>query len=272
MSAAAANSIPATMAGHRPQELVRVYVWEWPVRFAHWVVAYSLAVLAATGFYIGHPFVTVHGRAGDHFFMGTVKVVHSYAAIAFALAVVVRIAWMFLGNRYSHWDKFVPVTRKRIRGLWPTLRYYLFQLRQPPGFVGHNPLAGATYLLVFGLYVLMITSGLGLYGTSASVESPFRVFAPLLTLYGGAQGARWFHHVGMWLLLGFAVHHVYSAVLMSQVEARGTVESMASGYKFVPAEDLVYSGYRYLDHRDLEPHEETAATVADAKAKDDRPR
>jgi Ni/Fe-hydrogenase 1 B-type cytochrome subunit len=56
----------------------------------------------------------------------------------------------------------------------------------------------------------------------------------------------------MWLILAFAVHHVYSAVLMSQVEARGTIESMASGYKFVPREDLVYSGYRYLSHKDAD--------------------
>jgi hypothetical protein len=38
---------------------------------------------------------------------------------------------------------------------------------------------------------------------------------------------------------------------MSQVEARGTVESMASGYKFVPREDLVYSGYRYFAKKDV---------------------
>ena len=56
----------------------------------------------------------------------------------------------------------------------------------------------------------------------------------------------------MWLILAFAVHHVYSSVLMSQVEARGTVESMASGCKFVPCEDLVYSGYRYVDHKDVD--------------------
>jgi Ni/Fe-hydrogenase 1 B-type cytochrome subunit len=76
------------------------------------------------------------------------------------------------------------------------------------------------------------------------------VFHFLLPLVGGAQTARWFHHVGMWMLLAFAVHHVYSSVLMSQVEARGTVESMASGYKFVPKEDLVYSGYRYFSEKD----------------------
>jgi Ni/Fe-hydrogenase 1 B-type cytochrome subunit len=62
--------------------------------------------------------------------------------------------------------------------------------------------------------------------------------------------ARWLHHGFMWMLIGFAAHHVYSAVLMSQVEANATVESIFSGYKFVPREDLVYSGYRFIDRKD----------------------
>jgi Ni/Fe-hydrogenase 1 B-type cytochrome subunit len=233
-----------------PGELVRVYVWEWPVRMTHWCTAYAILVLAATGYYMGDPFVAVKGPAGQHFVMGWVKTVHFYAAIVFALSVLSRVAWMFMGNTYSRWDKFIPVARRRLTGLVESLRYYLFRLRQPPGFVGHNPLAGFTYTFVFLIYFMMIATGLGLYSVSAPVGSPFRVFGFLLPLVGGAQTARWFHHLGMWLLLGFAVHHVYSAVLMSQVEARGTVESMASGYKFVPCEDLVYSGYRYVDHKD----------------------
>jgi Ni/Fe-hydrogenase 1 B-type cytochrome subunit len=53
----------------------------------------------------------------------------------------------------------------------------------------------------------------------------------------------------MWLLLGFAVHHVYSSVLMSTIEANATVESIFSGYKFVPREDLELSGYRFINRR-----------------------
>jgi Ni/Fe-hydrogenase 1 B-type cytochrome subunit len=233
-----------------PGELVRVYVWQWPVRLAHWLIAYSILVLALTGYYMGHPYVITSGPAGQNFLMGWAKVIHFYTAIVFALSVVTRVAWMFMGNTYSTWDKFIPVNRRRLAGLWASLRYYLFRLRQPPGFVGHNPLAGFTYTFVFLVYFLMIATGLALYNVSAHVDSPFRVFHFLLPLVGGAQSARWLHHIGMWLLLGFAVHHVYSAVLMSQVEARGTVESMASGYKFVPCEDLVYSGYRFVDHKD----------------------
>jgi Ni/Fe-hydrogenase 1 B-type cytochrome subunit len=235
-----------------PGELVRVYVWQWPVRLTHWLTAYSLLFLAITGFYIGHPLLNVSGPAGSHFVMGWAKTLHFYLAIVFGLSVISRIIWMFLGNEYSRWDKFVPVTRSRRRGAIDALRYYLFQLRQPPGYVGHNPLAGFTYIFVFLLFLLMITSGLGLYALSAHVESPFRVFRFLLDFYGGAASARWIHHVGMWLLLGFAVHHVYSAVLMSQVEARGTVESMASGYKFVPCDDLRLKEFQFVDPKDLE--------------------
>jgi Ni/Fe-hydrogenase 1 B-type cytochrome subunit len=231
--------------------LVRVYVWEWPVRLTHWLTAYAILILACTGLYIGHPFIVASGPAGQHFVMGWAKTIHSYTAIVFALSVVSRVIWMFVGNTYSRWDKFIPVTRRRLVGLVQSLRYYLFQLRQPPGFVGHNPLAGFTYLFVFLLFLMMITTGLALYNVSAPVSSPFRVFHFLLPLWGGAQTARWFHHLGMWLILAFAIHHVYSAVLMSQVEARGTVESMASGYKFVPCEDLVYSGYRFTDRKDV---------------------
>jgi Ni/Fe-hydrogenase 1 B-type cytochrome subunit len=233
----------------RPGELVRVYVWEWPVRTTHWCTFYAVMILAATGIFMGTPFLV--GEGPRSFLMGWTKVIHFYAAIVFALSVLSRIAWMFMGNTYSRWDKFIPVSRRRREGLMGSLRYYLFRLRQPPGFIGHNPLAGFTYTFVFLMFLVMITTGLALYNVSAPVGSPFRVFGFLLPLWGGAQTARFVHHITMWLILGFAVHHVYSAVLMSQVEARGTVESMASGYKFVPCEDLVYSGYRFLgDEKD----------------------
>ncbi|MGH9366822.1 MAG: Ni/Fe-hydrogenase, b-type cytochrome subunit [Thermoanaerobaculia bacterium] len=245
MSAAA---LPAAAAGppRSDTDLVRVYVWEWPVRLTHWVIVASVVVLAATGIYIGRPFLISSGPAGQRFLMGTAKVIHSYAAIAFSLAVISRVLWMFFGNTYARWDKFIPAARRRREGLFGTLKFYLFALRKPPGFIGHNPLAGLTYTLVFFLYFTMIATGLAMYSVSARVDSPFGVFQFLVPIFGGAQTARWIHHVVMWLLLGFAVHHVYSAVYMSQVEANATVESIFSGYKFVPPEDVIYSGYRYV--------------------------
>jgi Ni/Fe-hydrogenase 1 B-type cytochrome subunit len=231
---------------HEDLCLTKVYVWEWVVRVTHWAIAFSIVVLAATGIYIGHPFLISAGPAGQRFVMGTVKLIHFYTATLFTLAVLSRITWMFMGNRFSHWDKFIPVHEKRYKGLIPTLKFYVFMLRKPPGFIGHNPLAGLTYSFVFLLYLTMISTGLALYSVDAAVGSPFKSFGFLLSIYGGPQAARWIHHVVMWLLIGFAVHHVYSAVLMSQVEQKATVESIFSGYKFVPPEDLVFSGYRFL--------------------------
>jgi Ni/Fe-hydrogenase 1 B-type cytochrome subunit len=231
---------------------VCTYVWEIPVRLTHWLIAGSIVVLSVTGLYIGHPFMTVAGEARQSFVMGWMRTIHLYSAIVFSGSVLARVIWMFMGNKYARWDKFLPVHPSRFRGLWPTTKFYLFARRKPPGFVGHNPIAGVTYIAVFGLYFLAILTGLTLNGPYADVGSPLRWFSSFAGILGGFQTARWIHHVVMWLLLGFAVHHVYSGVLMSTIEANGTMESIFSGYKFVRKDDLLYSGYRYFDHKDLD--------------------
>ena len=241
---------PGSVAPPADTDLVRLYVWEWPVRLSHWLIVISIFFLSWTGIYIGHPFLISAGEARFQFVMGTAKTIHSYSAIVFTMAVLVRVIWMFTGNRFSRWNKFIPATKRRRRAIGPVLKYYLFALRKPPGFVGHNPLAGLTYTLVFLVYFTMIGTGIALRIVSADLDSPLRIFSFLLPLYGGAQSARWIHHVGMWLLWGFAVHHVYSAILMSQVEANATIESIFSGYKFVHRDDVIYSGYRFLARKD----------------------
>jgi Ni/Fe-hydrogenase 1 B-type cytochrome subunit len=233
----------------RAEDIVPVYVWEVPVRLSHWLIVLSIALLSVTGLYIGHPVMTVPGAAARSFVMGWAKVIHFTTAWVFMTAVTMRIVWMFTGNRYASWNKFIPTHASRRRGIWPTVKFYLFALRKPPGFVGHNPVAGLAYLGVFGLYALVILTGLILHGPSAGVDSPLHVFGSWAPLFGGLQATRWIHHITMWLLLGFAVHHVYSSVLMSIVEANATVESIFSGYKFVPREDLQYSGYRFINRK-----------------------
>lgn len=246
-TAAPAPAIVETAPGDH--EIVREYVWEVPVRLTHWLIALSIVVLAVTGIYIGNPFLISAGPAGQAFLMGAMKIIHFYAAIVFTLAVLARIVWMFVGNKYASWDKFIPIARERRNGILPTVRFYLFMLRKPPGFVGHNPVAGLAYSAVFFLYFVMIITGLALYSADAHVESWLRGFEFLVPLLGGLQTARWIHHVAMWLLIGFTVHHVYSGLLMSTVEANATMESIFSGYKFVPREDLEHSGDRFVPRR-----------------------
>jgi hypothetical protein len=40
----------------------------------------------------------------------------------------------------------------------------------------------------------------------------------------------------MWFLIGFAIHHIYSALLTSKLERTGELDSMFSGNKFLEPE------------------------------------
>lgn len=216
----------------RSPALEPVYVWDLIVRLTHWLIVLSMLVLTITGIDIARPFLD-SGPGTGKFTTGWVKIVHYYAAIVFSLAVAARIVWMFLGPRRSGWRQFVPTSRRRLRGMRETLGFYLFVRSKPPYCVGHNPLAGLTYVAVFVLYLVMIATGFALYSVS-SYTSYMSMWQFLLPWFDGPQGARWLHHVTMWLLVGFAVHHVFSAVLTSRVEKNGALDSIFSGYKFLP--------------------------------------
>lgn len=224
------DSIVAAIDSSAPTG-TRYYTWQIPVRLCHWLIAFSIVVLAATGIYLGRPFLVVPGEARFSFVMGYARAIHFYTAIIFSLAVLVRIVWMFLGNPFSRWTQFVPTTRERWTSMWRTFRFYTFIDRHAPHAPGHNPLAGFAYLGIFGLYLLEMATGFGLYASSAHVESPLRFFTFLVPILGGLQTMRLIHHVVMWMLLAFAVHHVYSAWLMDIDEKNGTMDSIFSGYR-----------------------------------------
>lgn len=222
---------PDTIAS---KEVVPVYVWEFPVRLSHWLIFFSIAVLSVTGYYIGRPIISVPGEAEKHFVMGWTRTIHFYAAIVFTLAVCSRVIWAFIGNRYARWSQFVPVARDRQKGLWTTFLFYSFARREPPPSVGHNPMAGLAYLAIFGLYFVMILTGNGMYAAGSASWAPLHVFQYVLPFFGGAEYARWIHHSIMWILLCFMIQHVYSSVLVSQVEHHGELDSIFSGWKFIP--------------------------------------
>lgn len=223
-----------------------VYVWEFPVRLSHWAIVLSIFTLSFTGYAIGRPFLTVPGEAVNHFATGTMRAIHFYAATVFGVAVIMRLYWMFASrNRFAHWHQFIPTTRRRWKKFAQVLKFYLFLSKEPPMTVGHNPLAGLTYTVVFATYLLMMVTGLGLYGASAHVDSPLRLWGIVPAWFGGLQTTRWIHHVGMWMLLGFFVHHLASALLVSRVERNGILDSIFSGWKYLDA------GHYYQDQKDV---------------------
>lgn len=212
------------------------YVWEWPVRLTHWINVFALIVLSVTGFYIGDPVLSVPHT--ETFMMGWMRFVHFVFAYLFTVSVLVRLLWMFFGNTYARWKVFLPWTSKEgwgyIRG---TLSFYTFLRKKPPSVIGHNALAAMAYSLVFLLFFVQIISGFALYGQYDPDGVWAGIAGPFLNLFGN-QGLRLTHHMIMWLLIAFAIHHVYSAWLMEVKEKNGTLSSIFGGYKFVDPKEL----------------------------------
>jgi Ni/Fe-hydrogenase 1 B-type cytochrome subunit len=204
------------------------------VRVTRWLVFFSILILAATGYYMDNPFIGVPGPAKDHFVMGTARAIHLYTAIVFTLAVLVRIYWMFVGNSYARLSQFIPVSLERVRGIGNTILYFCFLRRDLDKAPGHDPLAGATYGLMFVAYLVLIATGLALYTVYAPVNSPFQFFRILVPVFGGLPVARLIHIICMWVILIFAVIHVYCVWLFSAVQRFGIADSIFSGYNFVP--------------------------------------
>ena len=215
-------------------KLERVYVWEWPVRLSHWLIVLSILLLAVTGVLIGNPFLSDAGGAPRLFTMGFVKTIHFWAAMVFTVSVLARFIWLFAGNPYARWHQLIPTTKKRLVGIWNTFAFYTFLHRDSPAFTGHNPLAGMIYTVVFVLYTIMIGTGFALASANAHMGSILSGFDFLVPLFGGLQMARFIHHIVMWLLLGFAAHHVWSAFLIGTVERSSLIDSIFSGYKVFP--------------------------------------
>jgi Ni/Fe-hydrogenase 1 B-type cytochrome subunit len=224
------SAVVAEAGGHGGLE--RVYVWELPVRLAHWLLFFSIVTLAATGYYIAHPFISAPGAASAHFIMGTMRSVHLYASIVFTLAALVRVYWAFAGNRYARWSQLIPVSVERWRSFRQALLFYTFLSRESVNYLGHNALAGLTYAGIFLVYFVMMATGFALYTVYAAPSSPMQLFGFLIPLFDGLQVARLIHHIGMWVILIFAVAHVYFPVLYSLVERNGVFDSIFSGFKF----------------------------------------
>ena len=204
----------------------RVYVWEVPVRLTHWVNVLAILVLAATGFYIGNPVV---GGSGS--LVAWVRGTHRIAAYVFVASIALRTYWAFAGNEWASWRSLMPYLARVGRREWGhTLGYYLFLRRRPPVELGHNPLAGSTYSLVVLLMFVQVLTGFALQSLGGGGWRK-ALFGWVFALVS-AQAVRLTHHMIMWLLLGFAVHHVYSAILMDAEERTGILTSIFTGYKF----------------------------------------
>jgi Ni/Fe-hydrogenase 1 B-type cytochrome subunit len=114
----------------RIQRLRRVYVWEQPVRFYHWLNALVLVALIATGFYIANPLAIQSQReATNQYTMGWVRYVHFAAAYLFFFNFLFRLYWGFVGNKYANWKQFIPTSRRFFKEMWHVFKMDILMLK-----------------------------------------------------------------------------------------------------------------------------------------------
>jgi cytochrome b len=140
-------------------ELKSYVVWDAPTRWFHWINVLCIIALAAVGLVILNANtlgVTNPGKVA-------LKTIHAWIGYVFALNLLWRLIWAFLGNRFARWREMLPVGH----AYFQAMRSYVASLhaRNPEQYLGHNPLARLSVATLFALILIQAVTGLVLAGT-----------------------------------------------------------------------------------------------------------
>lgn len=140
-------------------ELKSYAVWDAPTRWFHWINALCVIALAGVGLVIlnaGGLGITDAGKV-------TLKTIHTWIGYVFALNLLWRVVWAFLGNRFARWREILPGGP----GYFHALRSYVasFLAGHPEQYLGHNPVARLSVAALLALILIQALTGLVLAST-----------------------------------------------------------------------------------------------------------
>jgi Ni/Fe-hydrogenase 1 B-type cytochrome subunit len=217
-----------------------IYLWGWPIRAMHWLAVGCIVVLVVTGFYIGRPYFITSGEATAHYLMGWVRFLHFAAAGILVATAIVRLYWLFVGNRFERWRALFPVRASDWANLWKQIKFYLMiRPEQAPQWLGHNPLQQFSYTGLYGIALLQAITGFAMYGQARPEGFWYTLFGWVVPLLGGIQIVHFVHHILTWVFLIFIPIHIYLALRADLLERTGTISSIVSGGRFVRS-DVTY--------------------------------
>jgi len=211
-------------------ERKRVYVWEVPVRLAHWLLVLSMIAFTVTGLYIGNPYI--HAYSSKQFIMGWMRFIHFVAGYLFLMVMIIRIYWSFVGNKYANILGWLPFTGRKMKEIGQEIRCYML-LSKKSGCedYGHTALGGLVMLLLFFVLLFEVVSGFAMYSLTHT--------GAIWTILGGwllnvmpLPLIKLWHHLLMYAIIVFTIIHVYIATFLNALEGNGLLESILSGYKY----------------------------------------
>jgi len=219
----------------RVGQAIAVYVWQYPLRLVHWGLVLSIAALSFTGYYIHNPFIV--GQTKTPFLMGWFRFVHECFAMVFIAVFLLRMYLFFAGDRWVRWQALVPLKKAQWLEMIQVMKFYAFLRPTPVAKVGHNAMAAASYIGIYTLVLVEIITGLVMYNWLAHV-------AVLTFLLGWVprvitiQNIRLIHFCLMFVFIAFGILHVHLCLIVSSAEKRGLMDSIFTGYKIIPVDEL----------------------------------
>jgi len=211
-----------------------IYVYEAPVRFWHWAMAFMMVFLVVTGYLIGAPLPSNYGDTWNEYLMGNIRLIHFIAGMLFTVLFIVRVYWAIVGNHHARAIFIPPVwSLSWWGGMIRQGMYYLFLKKKSPEWVGHNPLA---QIAMFAMYVvgsvLIIITGFGLYAQQWGWDTGWmRWFGWVTVLFGEPQTVRTVHHLLMYYLGIFALIHMYMVFREDVMGGTTQLSTMTNGVR-----------------------------------------
>ncbi|MDE3054579.1 MAG: cytochrome b/b6 domain-containing protein [Gemmatimonadota bacterium] len=200
----------------------------WMVRVTHWVNAFALTLMVASGLRIFNAY-PAFARKGETFccypfaghavpdwltFGGWLAGARHWHFAAMWLLVANGLAYLGFVYLHGEWRDLVP-RRGQLRDAWEMLRFYLFVRKDHPHQGKHNALQRAAYfaLPVFG--AVAVVSGIAIW-------KPVTL-GWLTRLLGGYVWARYWHFLAMLAIVALSAVHVFMVFAVDPYSLRGMI-------------------------------------------------
>ncbi|MFV0594711.1 cytochrome b/b6 domain-containing protein [Shewanella sp.] len=241
------------MSNHQPTpvEMKSYRVWDRPTRLFHWInLILVLALLIVGGMMMFRSNLGITELSGK---IG-LKTLHVIIGYGFALNLLIRLIWGFMGNKYARFSHMFPNANSMAE-----LETYKVELAagKNPQYLGHNPKGKFAVLAIMLLLVTIMLTGLIRAGTdiyypplgstvqsylaAADVEpsslKPYdatgvdtdkaNALKPIKGLAGEV------HVYAVYLLILLIVLHVFVVVYTEIKRQPGIISAMFSGNKLI---------------------------------------
>ena len=214
------------------EETRKVYYLFSPfLRIFHWIMVLSIVTLFVTGLLVTKP-VTVLGIEPTYTAMSMdwIRNIHFLAAFLFCSAFILRI-YGFIVNKGDRLFPRVWEGHFYSETIDVALHYMLLKPTHTPFL--RNPLARASYAGLYSMVLVEILTGFAMYNMTEPSSIGGMMFGWVNVLLGGEMTTHWVHHIVAWLIIVFAIGHVYMVLRADLMEAEGEASSMFSGVKFL---------------------------------------